>query len=649
MRNIRGDCMYLSEIIIHNYGPIEDAKIKTNFISENNPCPIVLFGQNGSGKTLLLSNILQALIEIKRTKYNEIIEVSDNNFYRIGSLNYVKENSHTAYNRMVFTEDASFTEVMTKNYDIFKNNYSESDYPGINIEDTALKRDHFFSSTIPPERNVFEKEVFLFFPVERYYIPTWVNQDNDKLTYVSNKKRFVGKSSSSIVKYNVLESIEEWLLDVIIDKELYEKRIIDKNSKGEISIIYSGKNNNIQGTINKFLTLLYKNKGYDSARIAVSERKGLYRQIRIYGRKGEDEYELMPTITNLSSGEAMALGIMASILREADRVGIGNFDIKDIRGIVLIDEIDAHMHSDFIQEALPELISFYSGIQFIVSSHSPFFLLGMKNHFGDSCNFIELPFCENVDGLINFKEIRNCFEMVNRTYSDFLDNYVEIKKELANIKQPLIITEGKTDWKHLKHALSVFHDKGLFKSLNVKFLEYEETMGADNLEALIKKLAVVPNMAPIIGVFDNDSKAGKRYVKPKDFGNKVYACSITDVLGYSEEISIELLYSREDLTKMWPDRRRIFLSDEFTEKSHQLKEDLSVVSQNNTIADAVKRGIIKVVDSAVYNAEEKELAVSKEVFARQVYEGKAPYENISVDGFSKIFETIESILGKDTN
>ena len=102
----------------------------------------------------------------------------------------------------------------------------------------------------------------------------------------------------------------------------------------------------------------------------------------------------MPTMANMSSGEAMVLGIMASILREVDRIGVGNFNIADIKGIVLIDEIDAHMHSDFIQEALPELISFFSGIQFIVSSHSPFFLLGMKEQFGDNCSFIELPFGE---------------------------------------------------------------------------------------------------------------------------------------------------------------------------------------------------------------------------------------------------------------
>ena len=69
---------------------------------------------------------------------------------------------------------------------------------------------------------------------------------------------------------------------------------------------------------------------------------------------------------------------------------------------------------------------------------------------------------------------------------------------------------------------------------------------------------------------------------------------------------------------------------------------------NKTIADAIKRGIIKVVDSEVYNDKEKELAVSKEEFARQIYEGKPPYKNIKVDGFKKIIETIERLIERQT-
>jgi hypothetical protein len=640
--------MYVSKVKFKNYGPLEEVNFEIKNVSEGNPKPIVLIGQNGTGKTLFLSNILHALIEMKRKNYSTLLEVSENNFYRVGSLNYIRAGTLTAYNRIEFTNQASFTEVMTKDYKNFKNSYSAKDYPGVNIEDDELKETGFFCSAIAPQYNPFDKGVYLFFPVERYYTPTWINKSNENLSYASDEHGIVGKSSSNMVKYNVLSNIEEWLLDVIIDKELYEKSLIS-DGKGGGQFVYLGPNNSILDTINLFLTILYKHKGYDSARIAVTKRSGLYRQIAIIGNRGGGEDEIMPTMANMSSGEAMLLGMMASILREADRVGVGNFDINGIKGIVLIDEIDAHMHSDFIQEALPELIHFFSGIQFIVSSHSPFFLLGMKDKFEDNCNFIEMPFGENIHNLINFNEIRNCFDVVNKTYTGFIKEYENITDEMRKIKQPLIITEGKTDWKHLKHALNVFHSKELFKTVNVKFFEGEEAMGSDKLDALLSKLAMIDQTAPIIGVFDNDSKVGKKYIKPTPLGNNVYACSITDTQGYGEEISIELLYSREDLTKEWPDKRRLYLTDEFYEKSHRLITDTSVVSQNKTMADAIKRKIIKVVDSNVYNDKEKELAVSKEEFARQIYEGKPPYENINVDGFKKFFETIEVILDKQNN
>ena len=103
------------------------------------------------------------------------------------------------------------------------------------------------------------------------------------------------------------------------------------------------------------------------------------------------------------------------------------------------------------------------------------------------------------------------------------------------------------------------------------------------------------------------------------------------------------------MTKEWPDKRRLYLTDEFSNVSHQLKTDKSVVCLHKTITDAIKRGIIKVVDSDVYNENEEEQAVSKEEFAKQIYAGKPPYENINVDGFEKIFETIEKILDKQNN
>lgn len=110
------------------------------------------------------------------------------------------------------------------------------------------------------------------------------------------------------------------------------------------------------------------------------------------------------------------------------------------------------------------------------------------------------------------------------------------------------------------------------------------------------------------------------------------------------EISIELLYDKKDLTRVCSDKKRLYLSDEFMEKSHQLKNDITVVSQNRTINDAYKRKIIKVVDSEVYNNKQENIAISKDEFAKRVFAEVYPYEGMDVSGFNDIFIKIEKIL-----
>lgn len=249
-----------------------------------------------------------------------------------------------------------------------------------------------------------------------------------------------------------------------------------------------------------------------------------------------------------------------------------------------------------------------------------------------------------MENLIDFQEIKNFYTTVEKNYIEVLNDYKRVQMEIEAISRPLIITEGKTDWKHMKNALNVLKKKGRFATLELDYLEYEYNMGAEKLESLLEKLAMVPHNAPIIGVFDDDSAIGKKYVNCKNLGNDVFAYSITDTQGYGCEISIELLYARDDLTRMWTDKRRLYLTDEFSEKSHQLVDNPYIVSLNKTIADAHKRKIIKIVDSEVFNEKEESLAVSKAEFASKVLENKAPYENICIDGFEPIFEKIEKIL-----
>ena len=641
--------VYLKDIVLKNYGPLKDINYSFQFNSNGTPKPTVFIGENGVGKTLLLSNITHSLIELKRNFYDHISEVSGSSYYRVGSKKYISDTQNEAYEKITYDNGASYVDLMVKDYEPFKISFNAKIYDGVNVNDDELKNNGFYIKNTKPSQNVFEREVFLYFPVERYYIPSWLNKDNESARFVYEDRKFVGTNNDSIIQYNLLDNILSWILDVTIDQALYERPYVPKknsnvNNQIAYETAYVGKNTHIISTINRLLQRIYANKISD-ARLAIAPKIHGYRQIQIVGKnESGKECVVVPDFSNLSSGEIMLFGMMAAILKEYDRISMMNsMNFNAIAGIVLIDEIDLHLHSDFLKNLLPELIKLFPKIQFIITSHSPFFLLGMKNTFKENCNFVTLPTGTITNQLERFNEIERCYAVVDESYKEVLDSLDEVREKLANISKPLIITEGKTDWKHIAHALKVFQLRGEFSDLDVEFLKYEDELGDSRLKTLLENLAKIKQSHKIIGVFDSDTPIGKKYIDTIDFCNNVYGCCIKDVHGYNCGISIELLYKRDDLKRCDDEGRRIYLSDEFKEKSRMLKEDPQITTSNNAIAGAYKCKMVKVIDSDVFNSEEKSLALSKSEFADNVYNGKGDFANISVDGFKDIIKQIQDI------
>lgn len=96
------------------------------------------------------------------------------------------------------------------------------------------------------------------------------------------------------------------------------------------------------------------------------------------GRGGKKIIELVVdkdstrlSIAQLSEGEKNTLLLVADL---ASRLGIANPEVANPltgSGIVLIDEVDSHLHPAWQREVLPALEKTFSGCQFIVTTHSP--------------------------------------------------------------------------------------------------------------------------------------------------------------------------------------------------------------------------------------------------------------------------------------
>lgn len=66
--------MYIKKLIYENVGPIEQVVITPSFTPEGNPKPVILVGENGTGKSTILSNIVDSFYEMARKAYNNVCE-----------------------------------------------------------------------------------------------------------------------------------------------------------------------------------------------------------------------------------------------------------------------------------------------------------------------------------------------------------------------------------------------------------------------------------------------------------------------------------------------------------------------------------------------------------------------------------------------
>lgn len=107
-----------------------------------------------------------------------------------------------------------------------------------------------------------------------------------------------------------------------------------------------------------------------------------YGRLRIYYGALFDEPMMDKTIhektthlylNQLSSGEKSLLGLVADLTR---RLYLANTegDLLHGEGIVLIDEIDLHLHPKWQREVLTKLREIFPNVQFVVTTHSPLVL-----------------------------------------------------------------------------------------------------------------------------------------------------------------------------------------------------------------------------------------------------------------------------------
>ncbi len=83
----------------------------------------------------------------------------------------------------------------------------------------------------------------------------------------------------------------------------------------------------------------------------------------------------------LSDGFSSVIQIVSDLILRMDKNWLLGDEISqyDTEGIVLIDEIETHLHIGLQKKIMPFLTQFFPKIQFIVTTHSPYILNSLSN------------------------------------------------------------------------------------------------------------------------------------------------------------------------------------------------------------------------------------------------------------------------------
>jgi RNA-directed DNA polymerase len=252
----------------------------------------------------------------------------------------------------------------------------------------------------------------------------------------------------------------------------------------------------------------------------------------------------------------------------------------------------------------------------------------------------------------NFLQKSDDFEEFNQAYEVFEDLTNSYKKELEDLQhkiegstKPLVITEGKTDWKHLKKALEKLSNE--YPDLDIEFLEYEDDikMGSSALNGMIQGLQKVPHDRKIICVFDRDEKNIMDKYGVEDFnnhGNNIYSLCIPKISEVKDKISIEYYYNEDEIKTLDENERRLFLGTEFHAKSGNSK------CGNYQLQDKNKANKQIVIDNAVFKSDDPEwdtsIALTKNDFAENILNDVAGFDEFNFDKYKLIFDIIKDIV-----
>ncbi|MCY1206794.1 AAA ATPase domain protein [compost metagenome] len=417
----------LKNISIENSGAIENLNVEFPFTADGLPKPLILVGENGSGKTTALSFIVDSLLQLAATKFSDVLNTRGLGtlFYRLRShdirLGATSALTHIRYEHQ--EQQVHYVDRVGAGVDVAQIRERFALPPDLPITG-AESTEKVWSPNSEHVASTMLDGAYAFFPSGRREMPYWLHQKGLHSEQYTNKPRFSSELSKSLIVETAAEETATWIMDALLDRA-------------------AGYPDTGFAVANQILQAILEDP---TAHFAVAPR-GVWPRVQIYTGVATVALPVpnprrlaIPSLAHLSAGQSMLLSMFGTIANHGTLQQ--RRTLQDIEGIVVIDEVEVYLHTHLQRTVLPRLIRLLPKVQFVVTTHSPAFLMGMKDVFGtDGFEIRDMPTGTRID-VDQFSEIGAAVEALSQSTA-FRD---EVKAEVARENErPLLIVEGKSD------------------------------------------------------------------------------------------------------------------------------------------------------------------------------------------------------------
>jgi predicted ATP-binding protein involved in virulence len=368
---------------------------------------LIITGKNGSGKTQLLDTIFSVLTNAKKYKFQFLKYIKNQKAQKISlEINLTDTKTDFENNKKSFQVQI----------ETIKSNLSKLNSRLVSIP-TASQKAQLISRIGQNEKQL---EI-----LKKNIAPETLQVRIDRLkTLFNNQQKQQKQSLDQFLTFKQSNKNNKVIKHIDVD---YETAEIDSENNLELILFFAanrvstfqsvqnigsleqekqqikaqstqGKNSNAGSLIERFLanwevkSALREKKNDYSVTEELTEWKAQFvKSLRVLLDDDSTDiefnddtlnYEVMQegkerfSFRDLSSGYSAILKVFVELLMQTE---VSEYSPHSISGYVIIDEIDVHLHASLQRKVLPFLSSLFPKVQFIVSTHSPFVLMSVKD------------------------------------------------------------------------------------------------------------------------------------------------------------------------------------------------------------------------------------------------------------------------------